>query len=124
MRGPLNADVRSHESCRMQLTRTQVQSLKRSLAFHRSGGYSIRTVIWWSRWKFLIFAAILGGAALFYWWAGWSNLAMLFLGVLIGTFSRDLTWMRLNQKAWPLNDHIVDWNLVERIVAENQDRAT
>ena len=108
----------------MELSRAQVKALNRSLEFHRSGGYSICSVIKWSRWKFLVFAVVLGGAAAFYWWGGWRTVSMLLFGILIGSFSRDLTWMRLNKKGWPLTDYIVDWKLVERIVAENQDRAT
>ncbi len=107
----------------MKLTAAQLNSLRLTLKF-RASGYSILAAIRSAWWKFAALAVLAGGASAFYWWAGWPLVSVLFLGLLVGAFARDLGWYRAQKRNWPLSERIINWEAAQKLLADNESSAT
>jgi len=107
----------------MKLSPFQIQALRGAIRSHEAG-FSIRRAVF-SGWKqYSLLVLIFGGGAAFYWWGGWPFAAALFLGLLIGQLIRDIQWLRIAKRMWPVNDHITNWDSVRKLVSENESGAT
>jgi hypothetical protein len=40
-----------------------------------------------------------------------------FLGMVVGAFLRDMSWVRSNRRTWPFTKKVTNWDLVETLAA-------
>lgn len=71
-------------------------------------------------WKlYLIISAIISCYAWWSWSIGAEEVSIASLGFLVGLILRDITWLRLTARMWPINEKIIDWNMVDEIIKKN-----
>jgi hypothetical protein len=88
---------------------------KRLLEARDQGGYSIGLFLRWQGKRYVImgiyFAILLGLCAFAQAWLPFGILA----GLMAGSALRDLGWYKASIKAWPFNDRVFRWDLIEQI---------
>ena len=71
--------------------------------------------------RFYIFLAIaFSVAAYFYYKSGHAEYNLIFIGVFLGVFMRDITWFRMTARFWPVSTVVTDWNKVDELIKENE----
>jgi hypothetical protein len=40
-----------------------------------------------------------------------------FLGMVVGAFLRDMSWVRSNRRTWPFTKKVMDWSVVELLAS-------
>ena len=107
----------------MQLTKAHLAQLKRALA-HRTAPPTL-----WQMWLFswrknLVILGLYGGAAWFTWSTGSSWLTAFLLGYLLAVLIRDVQWLIVHKRFWPVSSAVTDWQKVEQLINENERPAT
>ena len=104
----------------MQLTKLQRKALSRAKELKSSPFPVFGTIV--RHWKFyLIISVALGGYSYFSYSVGYSLIAGISLGVLIGLFLRDIKFLRLQSKMWSMNILITDWEKVDRLLEQQSE---
>jgi len=103
----------------MKLTKYQFQALVNANNNRGKKFPIIGTLL--KSWKTYIIISLV--ICCYSWWAwglGQTELSIASLGFLLGILVRDIIWLRLQSRMWPLNNAITDWNEVEKLINENQ----
>jgi hypothetical protein len=104
----------------MQMRGTSDQALaQRLLSMRSDGGYRLGAFVKLNGWRYIFLIAlhclVLAILALVGMWP----LFIFILGLVIGVFLRDLGWVRSTRRVWPFTVRVTDWEIVERMAAEN-----
>jgi hypothetical protein len=90
----------------------------RMLKVREQGGYGICIFLRMNAKKYILFILYFGAALVFFAITGmWFGFALM-LGLSLGTFLRDLGWVRASGRTWPFTMKVVDWDFVEELAAE------
>jgi hypothetical protein len=103
----------------VKLSRLERKALMGAQCSHERGFFSV-TQSALKNWKNYLWQVVLmGGAVGFYWWGGWRDVSMAFLGFLVGTLGRDLGWLFAYRRLWRVTDEITNWDRVQTLLAQN-----
>jgi hypothetical protein len=90
----------------------------RLLKIREHGGYPLGTFLLMNTKKYIFFVVYFGAALVFFAFTGmWFGFALM-LGLGLGTFLRDLAWLRASRRTWPFTMKVIDWGFVEELAAE------
>ena len=74
------------------------------------------------KWKYyLIMVVLLGGYSYFAAKFGFSYIAGAALGVLVAIILRDIKYLIISSKMWPVNVEIMDWEKVDQLLEYQGD---
>jgi hypothetical protein len=101
------------------MRRTSDQALaQRLLTMRDKGPYRLGAFLKLNAWRYFfqialqsLFLAILALVAMW-------PLVIFFVGLALGTFLRDLGWLRSMRRVWPFTVKVTNWEVVERLAAE------
>lgn len=72
-------------------------------------------------WKsYLLLGILCGLAAHLFVRGAHADYAQLIMGAYVGVILRDIAWIRLTAKYWPLSDAVTNWDKVDEIIRENE----
>ncbi|WP_395748449.1 hypothetical protein [Prosthecobacter sp.] len=105
----------------MKLTRFQLQTLRLRMRMHQTG-YSIGLFVrlMWKSWLLLI--VLCGGLGVWA-WPHAEAASGLFAGMFAGAFLRDLGVYRTTRRAWPVVEHVMDWQRVQELLDAHEKPA-
>ena len=91
---------------------------QRLLSMRGKGPYRIGTFLKLNAWRYLfqiaLHSLLLAILALMGMWP----LFMFLLGMVFGVFLRDVGWVRSTRRVWPFTVKVTNWDVVERLAAE------
>ena len=91
---------------------------QRLLSMRDKGFYSFATFLKLNAWRYLFRIALHSLLLLILALMGHWPLFIFLLGLALGTFLRDVDWVRSTRRMWPFTVKVTDWDVVERLAAE------
>jgi len=90
----------------------------RMLELREQQGYRLGMFLRMNTKKYIFFVVYFGAALAFFALTGmWFGFALM-LGLGLGTFLRDLAWVRASRRTWPFTMKVTNWAFVEELAAE------
>ena len=102
----------------MKLNKRQVAYLQRAIKF-RDNPPTLRDVLFSGLWKYLYMLALCGGLSILLYQFGYIVLSAFVVGYFVGVIYRDLQWVNVTNKLWPVSSEVTNWQRVEEILAQN-----
>jgi hypothetical protein len=73
-------------------------------------------------WKvYLVLGAVIGGYSWLTWSIGVIEASIAALGFFVGLLIRDITWLRISARMWPINVEITDWSKVDKLLDDQAE---
>jgi hypothetical protein len=104
----------------IETNKFQLRRLRLSL--EKEGKAISLFAIFLSGWKFYVsFLIVLGSVSIWLWKIGEHTESMLWVGIIVGVFWRDLTYARVYQRFKPISDSITDWTKVKQLLSGHDE---
>jgi len=91
---------------------------QRLLSMRDKGSYRFGAFLKLNAWRYLFQVAVHSVLLAILALAGLWPVFIFLLGLVLGSFLRDVGWVRSTRRMWPFTVKVTNWDVVERLAAE------